>query len=104
MMTFVPRTTTLRSSSKLLYRQPFTHTDAYLHSFVPKTCSAWNNLPDYITHANTLSVLKSSLNNLYVPCKQSVVLYVPGYPTNSLWLLHYPVHRNVTTGPLDMCG
>jgi len=24
--------------------QPFTHTNAFLHSFVPKTC-AWNNLP-----------------------------------------------------------
>ena len=39
---FVPWTTTLRSSCK------------FLHSFVPKTCSAWNNLPDYITHANIL--------------------------------------------------
>jgi len=61
---FVPWTTTLRSSSKLLYHQPFTHTNAFLHSFVPKTCSAWNNLPDYITHANTLSVLKSSLGTM----------------------------------------
>ena len=33
------------------------HTN-FLHSFVPKTCSAYNNLPDYITHANTLSVFK----------------------------------------------
>jgi len=31
--------------------------------FVPKTCSAWNNLLDSITHANTLFVLKSSLSN-----------------------------------------
>ena len=38
---FVPRTTTLRSSSKLIYHQPFTHTNnAFLHSIVPKTCSA----------------------------------------------------------------
>ena len=51
---FVPRTTTLRSSYKLLYHQPFAHTNAFLHSFVPKTCSAWNNLPDYVTHANIL--------------------------------------------------
>ena len=60
---FVPRTTTLRSSYKLLYHQPFAHTNAFLHSFVPKTCSAWNNLPDFSTHANTLFVLKSSLRN-----------------------------------------
>jgi len=45
---FVPGTTTLRSSSKLLYHQPFAHTNAFFHSFVPKTCSAWNNLPDYV--------------------------------------------------------
>ena len=62
---FVPRTTTLRSSSELLYHQPFAHTNAFLQSFVPKTCSVGNNLPDYITHANTLSVLKSSLSNMY---------------------------------------
>ena len=63
---FVPKTTTLRSSSKLLYCQPFAHTNAFFHSFVPKTCSVWNNLPDYITHANTLSVFKSSLvNHMY---------------------------------------
>ena len=60
---FVPRTTTLRSSSELLYHQPFAHINAFLHSFVPKTCSVGNNFPDYITHANTLSVLKSSLSN-----------------------------------------
>ena len=54
---FVPRTTTLRSSSELLYHQPFAHINAFLHSFVPKTCSVGNNFPDYITHANTLSVL-----------------------------------------------
>ena len=60
---FVLRTTTLRSSSKLLYHQPFAHTHAFFHSFVPKTCSAWNNLPDYITHASTLSVFKSSLSS-----------------------------------------
>ena len=58
---FVPRITTLRSASKLLYYQPFAHTNAFLHCFVPKTCSAWNNLPNTITHANTLSVFKSSL-------------------------------------------
>ena len=58
---FVPRTTTLRSS-KLLYHQPFAHTNAFFHSFVPKTCSAWNNLPDYVTYANTLPVFKSSLS------------------------------------------
>jgi len=62
---FVPRTTTLRSSSELLYHQHFAHTNAFLQSFVPKTCSVGNNLPDYITHANTLSVLKSSLSNMY---------------------------------------
>ena len=59
---FVPRTTTLRSS-KLLYCQPFGHTNAFLHSFVPKTCSAWNKLPDYITHAKRLAVFKSSLSD-----------------------------------------
>ena len=57
---FVPRTTTLRSSIKLLYHQPFAHTNAFFHSFVPKTCSAWNNL---LTHANTLPVFKSSLSS-----------------------------------------
>ena len=51
----VPRTTILRPSSKLLYHQPFAYTNTFLHSFVPKTCSAWNNLPDHITHANNLS-------------------------------------------------
>ena len=60
---FVPRTTTLRSLSKLLYHQPFAHTNAFFHSFVPKTCSAWNNLPDYVTYANTLPVFKSYLSN-----------------------------------------
>ena len=62
---FVPRTTTLRSTSELLYYHLFAHTNAFLQSFVPKTCSVGNNLPDYITHANSLSVLKSSLSNMY---------------------------------------
>jgi len=60
---FVPRTAKLRSSSKLLYHQPFAHTNAFFHSFVPKTCSARNNLSDYVTYANTLPVFKSSLSN-----------------------------------------
>ena len=67
---FVPRTTSLRSSTKLLYHLPFAHTNAFLHSFVPKTCSAWNNLPDYVTYANTLPVFKSSLSN-YMYCVNS---------------------------------
>ena len=80
---FVSRTSTLRSSCMLLYHQPFAHTNASLHSFVPKTCSAWKNLPDFSTHANTLFVLKSS--QLYVPCKQSVVI-VLGLPDPQLRL------------------
>ena len=91
---FGPRTTTLRSSSELLYHQPFTHTMHFYISFVPKTCSAWNNLLDFITHANTLFVLKSSLSNYNIRYHVSAIssLYVLGYATVSLWLLHYPVN------------
>lgn len=60
---FVPRITTSRSASKLLYHQPFARTNAFLHSFVPNTCSVWNNLPSHNTHACSLSVFKSSLIN-----------------------------------------
>ena len=89
---FVPWTTTLRSS-KLLYHQPFTHTNAFLHSFVPKTCSAWNNLPDYITHANTLSVWKSSLGNyMYHVNSQSSFMLLDMLLLAHMWLLYYPVH------------
>jgi len=66
----------------------------FLHSFVPKTCSAWNNLPDYITHANTLSVLKSSLSNFYmyhVNSQQSFML-LDMLLLACMRLLHYPVH------------
>ena len=61
---FVPRVTALRSSSQMLYNQPFAHTNAFFHSFVPSTCSAWNNLPTSVTHANSISSFKSSLRNL----------------------------------------
>jgi len=59
---FVLRTTTLRSSSELFYHQPFTHTNAF---YIPLYLNLfrWNNLPDFITHANTLFVLKLSLSN-----------------------------------------
>ena len=67
---FVPRTTTLRSSSTLLYYQPFPHTNAFLHSFVPKTCSAWNNIPDYITHAKTF------LDMLLLACGYCIILHL----------------------------
>ena len=80
---FVPRTTTLRSSSKLLYSQPFAHTNTLLHSFVPKTFYAWNNLPGYITHGKTLSLKKMcgpkglSLNQpwLYLSCNSRQLYY-----------------------------
>ena len=90
----VPWTTTLRSSSKLLYHQPFAHTNEFLHSFVPKTCSAWNNFPDYITHANTLSVLKSSLGNFMSHVNSQLVVYIllDMLLLACMWLLHYPVH------------
>ena len=63
---FVPRVTSLRSGSKVLYHQPFARTNAFLHSFVPNSCSVWNSLPAHITHACSLPVFKSSLiNSLY---------------------------------------
>ena len=85
---FVPRTTTLRSSSKLLYYQPFAHTNTLLHSFVPKTFYAWNNLPGYITHGKTLSLKKMcgpkglSLNQPWLPQLQfkTTILY-----NRSIW-------------------
>ena len=72
---FVPRTTTLRSPSTLLYYQPFAHTISFLHSFVSKTCSSWSNLPIYITHAKTLSVL--ILSHLLL------IIYIYIYHVNS---------------------
>ena len=52
---FVQQVTPLQPASNLLYRQPHSHTNSFLYSFVPNTCSSWNSLPHYI------SSLKSSL-------------------------------------------
>ena len=60
---FVPRATTLRSASKLVFHQPFARTSSFLHSFVPHTCALWNKLPGNITHACTPSAFKFSLTN-----------------------------------------
>ena len=60
---FVPRATTLRSASKLVFHQPFARTSSFLHSFVPHTCALWNKLPANITHACTPSAFKFSLTN-----------------------------------------
>ena len=61
--TFVPRVTTLRSSSPSLYHQ-LAHTNAYFHSFVPSSCSAWNNLPTSLTQATSIASFKTSYRNL----------------------------------------
>ena len=58
---FLPRATSLRSTPSCLYLQPFSHTNSYLFSFVPNTCSQWNKLPFELRSTDTLSSFKSSL-------------------------------------------
>jgi len=54
----VPRTTTLRSRSMLLYHLPFAHTNAFLHSFVYLKLVLLGTTyhADYITHANIVCI------------------------------------------------
>ena len=67
---------------------------------------------DYITHANSLCVLKSSLSNYTYHINSQNFFYVLGYATVSPYvaialscaLSMHKFHRNVTAGPLAMCG
>ena len=42
---FIPRAASGHFASTSLYLQPFSHSNSYLFSFVPNTCSLWNKLP-----------------------------------------------------------
>ena len=58
-----PHSYNTRTFHSLSLLQPFTHSNYYLHSFVPKTIADWNSLPSIITFSSSLSSFKSSLLN-----------------------------------------
>ena len=58
---FTLRATPYIHPSSHLYQVPFCRTNAYMHSFVPKTCSDWNLLPFCVRSSETFISFKSSL-------------------------------------------
>ena len=58
---FTLRATPYIHPSSHLYQVPFCRTNAYMHSFVPKTCLDWNLLPFCVRSSETLIYFKSSL-------------------------------------------
>ena len=56
---FVPRHSSHHANT---YVQPFAHSNAFLHSYVPSTVSSWNSLSSNITNQPTLSTFKSHLS------------------------------------------
>ena len=62
---FVRKSTPLRFASKILFSQPYAHTNAILHSFVPQSCSNWNSLPELATHTSLLTSFKTSLKTCF---------------------------------------
>ena len=56
---FVPRHSSHHANT---YVQPFAHSNAFLHSYVPSTVSSWNSLSSNITNQSTLSTFKSHLS------------------------------------------
>ena len=59
---FVPRyLSALRSSQNCQFIQPFAKSNAFKYSFVPSTCSKWNDLPADVSLSPSLSSFKHSL-------------------------------------------
>ena len=56
---FVPRHSSHHANT---YVQPFAHSNAFLHSYVPSTVSSWNSLSSNITNQPTLPTFKSHLS------------------------------------------
>ena len=58
-----------RSVHALTLQQPFTHTQSYYYSFVPRAISVWNTLPYEITSSSSCAVFKRLLccnNNMII--------------------------------------
>ena len=51
-----------RSSPRPLLVQPFAKSTSHLNSYIPRTVSLWNSLPEQITRSTTLSLFKSQLS------------------------------------------
>ena len=61
---FIPvNSSVLRSSSRPLFHQRFTHTTFFLNSFAPQTCSSWNALPPHVSNSSSLYAFKISLRD-----------------------------------------
>ena len=51
-----------RSSSRPLLVQPFAKSTSHLNSYIPRTVSLWNSLPEQITRSTTFSLFKFQLS------------------------------------------
>ena len=57
-----PSTRVTHTTHPLLLFQPFAHTDAYRHAFVPRSISVWNSLPNCLVSLSSFTTFKRSLS------------------------------------------
>ena len=58
---FVQWVTPFHSASDQLFHQPFSHTNAFMYSYVPGSCHIWNSLPMSIRSADSISLFNPLL-------------------------------------------
>ena len=57
-----PSTTVTHKPRSLLLQEPFAWTNAYKNSFLPRSTSNWNSLPNYVVLSPSVSSFKHSLS------------------------------------------
>ena len=57
-----PSTTVTHNPRSLLLQEPFARTNAYKNSFLPRSISNWNSLPNYVVLSPSFSSFKHSLS------------------------------------------
>ena len=58
----IPSTRVTHSTHCHLLHQPFVHTDAYLNSFVPRSISLWNPLPNSVVSLSSFTRFERTLS------------------------------------------
>ena len=57
-----PSTTVTHNPRSLLLQEPFARTNAYKNSFLPRSTSNWNSLPNYVVLSPSFSSFNHSLS------------------------------------------
>ena len=82
----------------LQFKIPNIRTTSYMESFFPSTVKQWNNLPDYIRNASSISSFKNMLKSYF--CKKVNELYHFGERRYNV--LHCQIRNKASNLNLDL--